>query len=42
MESDRFGCPKIRQTLDLASKEILMRKPDRALELIESIREDVE
>lgn len=42
MESDKFNRPEIRQTLDLARNEIKLRKPDRALELIESIREDVE
>lgn len=42
MESDKFSRPEIRQTLDLATTEIKLRKPDQALKLIESIRDDVE
>jgi hypothetical protein len=42
MESDKFSRPEIRQTLDLARNEIKLKKPDQALELIESIRDDVE
>jgi hypothetical protein len=42
MESDKFSCHEIRRTLDLATNEIRMRNPDRALELIESIRADAE
>jgi hypothetical protein len=42
MESDKFSRPEIRQTLDLARTEIKLGKPDQALQLIESIRNDVE
>jgi len=41
MESDKLSRPEIRQTLDLARTEIKLRKPDQALQLLESIRDDV-
>lgn len=42
MEFDKFRRLDIRQTLDLARNEINRRKPEEALELLESIRDDVE
>jgi len=41
MESDKFSRPEIRQRLDLARTEITLRKPDQALQLLESSRDDV-
>jgi len=38
MDSEKLRCPEIWRTLDLAKNEIMARRPERALELIESAR----